>query len=95
MTIELSKIQKEFLPAIEWLVSDEHRAEGRTFLLAIAFYNKCNANPGEWVSVQDHFFGSRQATQDILIPEIYRISQIVNPDSKMTVSSSNLKVKLT
>lgn len=53
----LTKIQEDFLPAIEWLIDDSinSRASGRTTLMAYAFLNKAIREKGRWIKVFDHY----------------------------------------
>ena len=55
MNIDLSKIQRKHLKAIEWFISDNNRREGRSYLLAIAYINKAVNSRGQWIQVLDHF----------------------------------------
>jgi len=44
---ELTPLQEEYLPAIEWLVNvDSYRAQGRTYTMAVAFIKVAMKRPG-------------------------------------------------
>jgi len=77
--IELSKLQKKNLPAIEWLISDDRkdRCSGRSFLLAVAFIKKAMQNPGRRVRVFDHSdltYGAKRLFDDMVDMKIPGIS---------------------
>ncbi len=69
-----TKRQKEFLPAIKWLLSDEmeDRQSGRTTLMAYVFILKAIKNPGKRIYLFDHFGGSL-ATKRVLMTNIEMI----------------------
>lgn len=51
----LTPTQKECLPAARWLVNQNVRREGRTFLLAVAYIEEALRNPGRRIHVVDHY----------------------------------------
>lgn len=53
----LTPLEKEYLPAIEWLVDlDSYRRQGRTYLMAVAFIMAALKKPGMVIQVWDHAF---------------------------------------
>lgn len=61
---ELTPLQEEYLPAIEWLVNvDSYRAQGRTYTMAVAFIKVAMKRPGVKVEVWDHYFRDRELGQ--------------------------------
>ena len=54
---ELTELQKEYLPAIEWLVDDTQRyaLEGRTFILAYVYIKMALEKQGKWIKINDHW----------------------------------------
>ena len=51
----LSVERKQRLEAIEWLLSDYARAEGRSYLMATVYIEKALRTPDVWITVRDHF----------------------------------------
>jgi len=57
----LTQLQEQYLPAIEWLVNiDSYRRQGRTYLMAVAFIMAAMKRPGVMVEVWDHYFKLRR-----------------------------------
>lgn len=51
----LTQLQEEYLPAIEWLLDvNSYRAQGRTYTMAVAFIKIAMKRPGMPVRVRDH-----------------------------------------
>lgn len=63
--VKLTELQQKHLASIEWLVSD-NRAEGKTFLLAVAFIRKALNNLGQWVYIFDHFAEHKGGTDNLM-----------------------------
>lgn len=76
--IKLTKQQAEYLPAIQWLLSDENRAAGRSFLLAYVYVLKGLQNPGKKIYVRDHF-PTRQA--DVFL--MHTVERILKTDKEI------------
>jgi len=51
----LTPQQKEYLPAARWLVNQNVRGEGRTYLLAVAHIEEALRNPGRTIPILDHY----------------------------------------
>jgi len=77
--IKLTKEQKKHLETIRWLVDfNENIAEGRSFLLAIAFIEMAIKYKNRWIQVFDHF-PAKQATDRLL----FTIKNIISQDKKL------------
>jgi len=88
--LELTPLQKKHLPAIEWLISDS-RAEGKTFLLAFAFFQKALNNKGRWIRVFDHFPDER-AKENLLKTISYIVANI--PNKKIIVDFRRVEFRI-
>ena len=54
LDITVTEEQKARYEVIKWLISDDNRAEGRTYLMALAFIDKAMKNKGKPVRIFDH-----------------------------------------
>lgn len=54
LDIKVTEEQKSRYEAIRWLISDDNRQEGRTYLMALAFIDKAMKNKGRPVRIFDH-----------------------------------------
>jgi len=72
--------QEEFLPAIEWLISDHNRGSGKTFLLAWAYVDKAIKQWGNPVYVVDHY---PARSQEFLMREIEKL--LINANLEYTM----------
>ncbi len=59
--IQLTEYQKDFYPALKWLLSgsEQHARTGRTVLLAIGFLEEAINQAGTWIEIFDHTPGQR------------------------------------
>jgi hypothetical protein len=85
--IVLTETQESHLESLKWLISDDrHRAEGRTFLLAMAFISKALDHPGRRVYVFDHWHTLR-ANVEIVSTISHVFNNMVIEDMEMIMST--------
>lgn len=53
--IQLTTQQNEYYKGIKWLLQDGPRAQGKTYLMSLAFLERAAADLYTWVYVYDHF----------------------------------------
>lgn len=52
--LQLRDVQRSVLPSLRWLLSDDARGAGRSFVMAALFLEKALENPGLMVEFFDH-----------------------------------------
>jgi hypothetical protein len=94
--MRLTQKQKEFLPAIRWLISDtlHDRATGRSLLLAYAFIQEAMKNSGRNIPIWNHHpeFQSRVTMSRI----IYQLWKELDYKDKYNLefNKSNMTIKI-
>lgn len=90
----LTKHQKDFLPALLWLVSSGPRRSGRTTLLAYALLTVGNERKGTWLNVFDHTVWMIDSYQirRILMDEIVKIANEI--EMKIEIDHTKLKFRV-
>lgn len=79
MKYKLTKLQKQHLSSLEWLI-DDSRAAGKTFLLAVVFIKKALEYRERWIYPFDHFKEGGAMAESVVMNEIKRI---ISQDKKI------------
>jgi len=71
--VKIDQTLKNKIEVLDWLLDENNRHQGRTYLMAIAYINIGLRNLGKYIKVNDHYPG-READK-MLLAAIYRIAK--------------------
>lgn len=83
--------QLKYGDAIKWLLSDNNRGEGRTYLMSAVFIEKARDEWNEWVEVFDHYSHRQHVTHD-MYSQIHRICNDLKLNVSIDTTRQSIKI---